>query len=900
MTEPETFASLPPMLREYRQTQAQHPGAVVLWRNGEFFEVYFETARLLGTELNLRVKPRPFGKEAVDFTGVPLANGRDAVHRLLQRGYRVVLVEQVEEPLPAGSLTKKTIKRAVARVFTPGTLVELDLLDQHANNYLAAVIVDHGTFGLAYCDVSTAEFAAAEFHGPQARSQLEAELMRLQPAEILVTNPASTSALPLPGSHQGPDDAASPTPWIRGSLTGWPAWHWDLATAAEALTQQFNTTSLAGFGLTSLPQATRAAGAIIQYLRETHRASVAQIDHIRTMPTDATMLLDPQTQRNLELLAPIGARKRGALVDLLDQTLTPMGGRLLRCWITQPLTCLAPLISRQEAVTRYVEATLLRANLREALTGVGDLERVANRVIQGIASIEDLRRLRDSLRALPTIAALVPNATPATTTNTTSPSQPDSAIDDCAATLHLLERALTDEADAVGDAVERGDLLKIRSGFDPEIDHVAAAVHLQHDWLRTFEAHEVERTGIRLLKLTYSPKTGWCIELPKNTPARLIPVSYESKLGTTSDRYTTAELQTHETLLQSNQLRLRDLERAALGRVIAEVATYGSRLLATSRLIAELDVVVGLAEVAVRRRYVRPLLTEGVELEIHNGRHPIVESTMPESFVPNDTALDAEDAQILVVTGPNMAGKSTYLRQVALITLLAQIGSYVPADAARIGLVDRIFTRIGAQDDIATGQSTFMVEMAETASILHTATPRSLIVLDELGRGTSTYDGLSIARSVIEWLHDNPQLGCRTLFATHYHELTELAATLPRVRNYHVTVADHADQIVFLRKVLPGKADRSYGLHVAGMAGMPRPVVRRAGEVLALLETHSHDVRAHEQASVAHPTPQPIATPVHPALRQLRAINLDELSPLAALNKLYDLQALAADIDDAL
>ncbi|MBA3945537.1 MAG: DNA mismatch repair protein MutS [Herpetosiphonaceae bacterium] len=893
------------MLREYRQTQAEHPGAVVLWRNGEFFEVYFETARLLGTELNLRVKPRPFGKETVDFTGVPLANGRDAVHRLLQRGYRVVLVEQVDEPAMAGVLPKKTIKRAVVRVFTPGTLVELDLLDRGTNNYLAAVIVDHGVFGLSYCDVSTAEFAATEFHGPQARSRLEAELIRLQPAEILVTDDhAGTSTIPLPlhGSSQGVAEAARPTAWTRGNLTIWPAWHWDLTNATESLTQQFNTASLAGFGLTGLPQATRAAGVVIQYLRETHRASVAQIDHIRTMHHDAAMLLDPQTQRNLELLAPIGARKRGALVDLLDQTLTPMGGRLLRRWIAQPLTDLAPLEARQDAVTRYVEATLLRANVRNALKGVGDLERVANRVIQGVAGIEDVHRLRDSLRALPSVAALVHNATPAALCNTAPLLPADAILDVCADSLCLLERALNDEADATGDGVERGDLLKIRHGFDPELDRVVAAVRLEHDWLRTFETREIARTGIRLLKLTYNPKTGWFIELPRATPAYLIPAAYERKPGAGSnDRYTTAELQAHETLLQGNQLRLRELERAALGRVIAEVATHGQRLLATARTVAELDVFVGLAEVAVRRRYVRPLLTEGVELEIVNGRHPIVESTMHEPFMPNDTTLDAEDAQILVVTGPNMAGKSTYLRQVALITLLAQIGSYVPADAARIGLVDRIFTRIGAQDDIATGQSTFMVEMAETASILHTATPRSLIVLDELGRGTSTYDGLSIARAVIEWLHGNPQLGCRTLFATHYHELTALADTLPRVRNYHVTVADHDDQIVFLRKVLPGKADRSYGIHVAGLAGLPRPVVRRAAEVLALLETHSDEVRAqgHVSTTVSHPAPQIIATPVHPALRQLLGIKLDELTPLAALNKLYELQALAADLETA-
>ncbi len=915
MAEAEALSSLSPMLREYRQTQAQHPGAVVLWRNGEFFEVYFETARLLGTELNLRVKPRPVGKEVVDFTGVPLANVRDAAHRLLQRGYRVVLVEQSDEPTPSGRSSKKAITRSVARVLTPGTLVELDLLDAHANNYLAAVIVEHDTYGLAYCDVSTGEFAATEFGGKRALPRLEGELMRLLPAEVLVSDDEERRP-PLPhlarSSGQAAEAAARDTEWTRGHVTVWPAWRWDLGTATDALMRQFTVASLAGFGLADLSLAARAAGAVLQYLQETHRAAVAQIDHVRPYRLDETMLLDAQTQRNLELLAPMGTRKRGALIDLLDQTRTPMGGRLLRRWVAQPLTELAPLQRRQDAVAGYVEETLLRAEVRDTLKGIGDIERVANRVVQGITGIEDLRRLRESLRVLPQVALLVhAHGQVAAVEDDAERVASGGELDVCAEALDLLERALTDDAELASGGAEQGEVPEIRRGFDPEIDRVATAVHEAWAWMRAFEARERERTGIKMLKVTSNSKVGWFIEVPRTTPAHLLPEEYERKPGGSADeRFTTPALLEYEDLLENGRLRLRELERAALARIVAEVASHSRRLLATARALAAIDVFTTLAEIAVRRRYGRPVLTDGTELQIVNGRHPIVETSTSDGFVPNDTEMNAADAQILVVTGPNMAGKSTYLRQVALIVLLAQIGSYVPADAAQIGLVDRIFTRIGAQDDIATGQSTFMVEMTETANILHSATGRSLIVLDELGRGTSTYDGMSIARSVIECIHSSPRLGCRTLFATHYHELTELADLLPRVRNYQVMVAEQDDQVVFLRKLVPGQADRSYGIHVAQMAGMPPSVVRRAQEVLTQLEAHSDAVRLRtngrhvsrtitdQGASASHQEVNVPAAAVHPALRQLKAIPINELTPLEALAKVAELQALAADVVD--
>lgn len=896
--------TLSPMLREYRQTQAQHPGAVVLWRNGEFFEVYFETARLLGTELNLRVKPRPFGKEVVDFTGVPIANGANAARRLLQRGYRVVVVEQTDEPAPPGRGQKKPISRAVARVLTPGTLVELDLLDGRSNNYLASVIVDDGMIGLAYCDVSTGEFVATEFSGKRAFLQLEGELMRLLPSEILLSDDEAERPPTLqPQRSNDAEQAEAGSSWTRGHITTWPAWHWDQQTAAEALTRQLDVVSLAGFGLANRPFATRAAGAIVQYLQETHRAAVAQIDHIRIAGPDGTMLLDSQTQRNLELLAPMGARTRGALIDLLDQTLTPMGARLLRQWLAQPLTDLGPLQRRQDAISHYVEDTKGRAEVRTVLKDIGDIERITNRAIQGLAGFDDLRRLRDSLRGVPLLASFIPDDSAVATIARGESTAGAWTHDDVTVALDLLERALVDD-DGEEDGADHGAPRKIRPGFDPLIDEVTQNVRETMAWMETFEIAERERTGIRSLRLISRGKIGWFIEVGKSGVQHL-PPTYQRKSGPSEDRWTTPELQSHEFALEQGRQRLLELERTTLARLVTDIAHEGPQLLMTARAIASIDVCATLAEVAVRRQYVRPILTEGTELHIIEGRHPIVEANLSERFVANATMMDTVESQILLVTGPNMAGKSTFLRQVALIVLLAQIGSFVPAQSAHIGLVDRIFTRIGAQDDIATGQSTFLVEMNETSNILHSATNRSLIVLDELGRGTSTYDGMSIARAVIECIHSSPRLGCRTLFATHYHELTELAGILPRVQNYHVTVAEHQDQIIFLHKVLPGKADRSYGIHVARMAGMPPSVVRRAQTILEQFEEESHTLQTRSngrtESKVVHEDATKTAAQ-HSHLRLLaqhiQALEVDDLTPLEALNQLYALRTMAAEIPE--
>ncbi|HSH77139.1 MAG TPA: DNA mismatch repair protein MutS [Herpetosiphonaceae bacterium] len=965
-------AKLTPMWRQYLSVKAQYPDTILLWRLGDFYEAFEDDAKLLAAELDVTLTRRGFGKNTseIPMAGVPYHAVENYVARLLQLGYRVAIAEQTsptdssqadtraksvfqrEDLMRDRPTEKKMVDREVVRVLTPGTLTEPGLIDARSNNYLAAAIVDGPTVGVAFCDISTGEFAATELTGQKALIRLEGELMRLQPAEVLVSDndrnrphmlqPASgrlqqnlepmrreerERLLPherVARKVEGEDASGA---WVQGRVTPWPAWRWDRQTASDALKQQFGAGSLHGFGLGDKPLAARAAGAVLQYLQETQRSAVAQIDSLRCYSVDAFMFLDPQTRRNLELLESSGARKRGSLIDVLDQTRTPMGARLLRQWVSQPLLEIEPLLRRQDAIARFVENAMLRAEVRAALKNVGDMERTVNRVVQGVALPRDLVRLREGLQAVPQLVALLGDTpldghaervvgepppddaffdddlfddVPAE--NVDEPANP-ALIDPCLDILKLLERAIADRPPALlggWDPTDEENV--IRRGFAPEIDGVVRASNEARNWMMQLESKERERTGIKSLKVDCNNVFGWYIEVSKTTPEHMIPPQYQRKQTLVgAERYVTGELKEYEAILESAKTRLNELEKAAFNRVMALVSAQAKRLLATARLLAELDVYAALADVAVRGNYVRPRLTTDTGLRIVAGRHPVVEQTIEEPFVANDVDMDARNTQILIITGPNMAGKSTYLRQVALIVLLAQIGAYVPAAEAQVGIVDRIFTRIGAQDDIATGQSTFMIEMTEAANILHNATARSLVILDELGRGTSTYDGLSIARAVIEYMHNHPKLGARTLFATHYHELTELAELLPRARNYNVAVAEEEGTIVFLRRIVPGGADRSYGIHVAELAGMPPAVVRRANEVLETLEGRGDKQRQRaamrQVAAESEPSNELqlslwTAEASHPVVDTLQELEVEELTPIQALTKLYELKGM--------
>ncbi len=853
-----------PMRRQYLRIKKQYPDAIVLFRLGDFYETFDEDAKIVAQVCDIVLTSRPVGKDQrVPLAGVPYHAVEGYLAKLIQAGHKVAIVEQVGDVSSKG-----LVEREVVRVVTPGTVVEPLLLDERRNNYLVAVVIDGHSAGLAYTDITTGEFAATQFSGEDSLHRLWEEVERLQPAELLVPQ-----GQPLP---PGPSGA----PNTERVITEHDRWSFDLETARQALLDHFEVASLEGFGLAGLPLAIRAAGGLLGYLRETQRSKLGQLSSLRTYSTEQFMILDAATRRNLELTETLRrGTVQGSLLGVLDATVTSLGGRLLRRWIQQPLLDLERLQARQDAVEALVTDHPLRTRLRTLLRQVADLERLTSRAVQGIARPRDLLGLRQSLEVLPEIQSLVQQAE-------VSALCPLASLDPCPDIASLIGQAITDDSPAV---LNQGGV--IRPGFSAELDAIVVASREAKTWIANLEREERARTGIKSLKVGYNKVFGYYLEVSRANTALVPPEYIRKQTLVNAERYITPELKEYESLILNAQERILELEQTLYRQVLEQVAAASSRLLQAAQVVAELDVYAALAEVAVRNRYVRPVLTHDDELEIIAGRHPVVEvAQREEPFVPNDTRF-TDTERILIITGPNMSGKSTYLRQVALIVLMAQIGSFVPADRARIGLVDRIFTRIGAQDEISAGQSTFMVEMLETAHLLNHATPRSLLVLDEVGRGTSTYDGISIAWAVVEHIHHHPRLRCRTLFATHYHELTQLADLLPWVRNYNVAVAEEKDRVVFLRRIVPGGADRSYGIHVAQLAGLPRPVVHRAQEILQELEREARSPLSPRATIEVRQLP--LFAVDHPVLEELQRLDISAMTPLEALNKLYELQRKA-------
>jgi DNA mismatch repair protein MutS len=901
-----------PIRQQYLSVKRQHPDAIVFFRMGDFYEMFDGDAELAARELELTLTRRDWGRgERTAMAGVPHHAAQGYIARLIAKGCRVAVCEQVSDP----ALSKGLVEREVIRVVTPGTIVDPAMLAAKRNNYLAAAVLGRDAVGLAYTDITTGEFACTQFHAAQPEVALNQELARVQPAEVLIEASAPRRMLlprngtpppdPLPYEERGnqtrlsdlddePESLAARLIGLDGRLptvvTPFDARSFREDVARERLREQFDVASLEAFGCERLPLAVRAAGAVIAYLRETQRDTLAQITALETYSTSGFMTLDAHTRRNLELFeSGRSGGVKGSLLWVLDATTTPMGGRLLRRWLAEPLLDLERLRRRQDAVAAGVADIALRARLMPLLARVGDLERLINRVVQRIAMPRDLVALAQGLAAVDELAASAQSLPDglATVAQSLQP-LPE---------LHaLIERALVDEPPAM-----LADGGYIRAGYSAELDTLLDASRNGRQWVADLERRERERSGISTLRVGYNKVFGYYLEVTNSQLAR-VPDDYIRKQTiTTGERFITPDLKEYEALILNAQEKSAKLEQGLFAALRAELAArWGEAALRTARILAELDVLLTLAEVAARQSYCRPDLDESDTIHIVAGRHPVVEASQREiAFVPNDTQLATGDAQILLLTGPNMAGKSTYLRQVALITLLAQIGSFVPAEAARIGLVDRIFTRIGAQDDLATGQSTFMVEMVETANILHHATDRSLVILDEIGRGTSTYDGLAIARAIVEYLHNNKRCGARTLFATHYHELVEVTRMLPRVRAYNVAVAEEEGQVVFLRKIVPGGADKSYGIHVAQLAGIPRQVVRRAEEVLEDLEKKG-DARSRRKAMRDAVMPQALqltlfAAEPDPLLEELKALAIDELTPLEAISRLYELQRRARE-----
>jgi DNA mismatch repair protein MutS len=863
-----------PLRQQYLDIKSEHPDCILFFRLGDFYETFDEDAEIVARELDLVLTGRSVSKsQRVPMAGVPHHALESYIGRLIERGYHVAVCDQITEPNGRG-----LVERAVTRVITPGTIIEPELLAEKQQNYLMAImpIGDPDTrqwtrAGIAYVDISTGEFAATQLEGDNAAMLVVEELARLAPREVIMPETWAQVGVTLPtGVH----------------LTPIADWRFELGSADQIVKQHFGVATLDGFGLGDMPFAVCAAGATLHYVRETQRSNLAQLTSIRAYSTASFMVLDQFTRRNLELTETLRSRKaQGSLLGTLDRTVTAMGARLLRTWINQPLLDIKRLTARLDAVESFTQDEALRTEMRGLLGGIADLERLTNRLLIGKAGPRDLVALRESLSLVPQLRSLI-ETLPALMSLVKQ-------LDPCDDVCEHISRAVVDEPPAV-----MNNPGTIRAGYSDELDSVLNATRDARDWIANLEPHERRRTGIASLKVGYNKVFGYYIEIT-NAHKDKIPDDYIRKQTlVNAERYITPELKEYETLVLNAEEQILDIEKSLFEALCHDISQHARRLLDTARAIALLDVFLSLAEVAVREGYCRPALTEDERLVIRAGRHPVVERLLSGGvrYVPNDTHFDTM-SRVHIITGPNMSGKSTYIRQVAIITLMAQIGSFVPADEATIGLVDRIFARIGAQDEIHAGQSTFMVEMVETARLLSGSTPRSLLILDEVGRGTSTYDGLAIARAVIEYIHNQPRLNCRTLFATHYHELTELPNLLPRTRNYNVAVTENGSDIVFLHKVIPGGADQSYGVHVAQLAGMPRPVVERARELLHHLEQQGSDFepitqkrRKHNPAQLSMFDEAP-----HPALQLLRGLSVDDLSPIEALTKLYELKRLSQD-----
>ena len=835
-----------PVRQQYLDIKREYPDTIVFFRLGDFYETFDEDAEITARELDIVLTSRPVGGGTrVPLAGIPYHAVENYLARLIEKGYHVAICEQVGDQPAKGIFPRK-----VVRVVTPGTVTEPGLLPGDANNYLASIFLDLTTASVSYTDVTTGEFAVTEL----PLEALRAELTRLHPAEII-----------YPDTQTLPDG-------ITGHLTALPSWKFEAGKCNETLLNQFKSSTLDGFGLKANSFAVRAAGAIVLYLKETQPDALNLLNSLRSYSLNEFMTLDASTRRNLELDETLRGERKGSLLGTLDFTITPMGKRLIHQWVSQPLLHVEKIKARQSGVEYFVQQGMIRAELRAALKPLADLERLVNRVIAGQAQPRDLVAMRSTLEQLPVIKEVI--------------SRQSSVVSGqwsvCEDELSLLQNAIDDDPPAT---LQNTGI--IRAGYSQELDSVIEASKHARDWIANLESVEREKTGIKTLKVGYNKVFGYYIEISRGAAERAPEHYIRKQTLVNAERFITPEMKEYETLVLNAEERIREIELRLFKEICAELAKAANKLLSTARALAELDVLSALGEAAALGGYTKPEVHEGSELEIHDGRHPVVEQLLKsDRYIPNDVIYEKGEI-VRVITGPNMAGKSTYLRQAALIVLMAQMGSFVPASSAKIGLVDRIFTRIGAQDEIHAGQSTFMVEMVEAANILHHATSRSLLILDEIGRGTSTYDGLSIAWGIIEYIHNHPQLRAKTLFATHYHELTQLAELLPGIRNYNVAVSEADNKVVFLHKIIPGGADRSYGIHVAQLAGLPSPVVQRANEIMAELEkTSGRAVKINPQSA------QQVALfpETNPLLDEIKGLDVNSLSPIEALNKLFEWQ----------
>jgi DNA mismatch repair protein MutS len=890
MSEPST-----PLMRQYAAIKKEHPNALLFFRLGDFYELFFDDAVLAARELQITLTSRNKEKGVViPMCGVPYHAAEGYISKLIRRGFKVAVCEQVED----ARLATKLVRREVTRVVTPGTAAD-SLLNAEENNFLAAVATVGDRVGFAALDLSTGEFRATEFAGESAGRRIQEELEQLRPKEMLYGSSAPLLERVRGGTGVLPVERSTSAPLALVSGSGWaetPLDDWIFAPdhAIPLLENHFGVLSLEGFGLAGKPAAASAAGAILYYIRSTQRGTLDHVDRIGFYERQNCLVLDAVTVRNLELIEPLfaGTDAGVTLFRCMDATVTPMGKRLLRTWMLRPSLDPSEINGRLDSVEVQVKDTVRREELRRALEGILDLERLLSRVTLETANPRDVLALAASLARIPKMRTVLAGL------SALRLGALHAAIDELGDLRENIDRTLVREP-----PLTLSDGGVIAAGVDKDLDELRDLSRNSKQYLAQVETRERERTGISSLKVKFNSIFGYYIEISKAN-LHLSPADYERKQTlVNAERFTTPELKEYESKILDAQEKIVEIERRRFAELRSAIAAEAKRIRQTALALAEVDVLGCLAHIAALRNYCRPHFDEAEtaeevgDLEIVEGRHPVIElqelAAGSERFVPNELFLDSSTHNIVVLTGPNMGGKSTYLRQAALIVIMAQMGSFVPARAVRLGIVDRVFTRIGASDNLARGRSTFMVEMTETAAILHTATARSLILLDEVGRGTSTYDGLAIAWAAIEYLH--ARVRAKTLFATHYFELTELTEQLSGVKNYHVSVKETGGSVVFLRRVEPGAADRSYGIEVAKLAGLPNEVVVRAREVLAEHESSERRLSEHltpgSSTEPERPTQLTIFTPLsQPVLEKLREVDLDRLTPLEALNLLAELK----------
>ncbi|AGB40925.1 DNA mismatch repair protein MutS [Halobacteroides halobius DSM 5150] len=875
------MSDLTPLMQQYFSIKDNYQEEILFFRLGDFYEMFAKDAQIAARELELTLTARNKGSgEETPMAGVPCKSAESYIAQLIEMGYKVAICEQVEDPKATSGL----VKREVVRVVTPGTVVNNDLLEDKDNNYLAAIIGNQDGFGFAVVDVSTGEFVTTQLDGPTQINKVIDELSRINPAEILLDNKVEETEEII----EFIDNQLNPI--LSKTKEGFTT-----KEAYRLLTDQFDVVNLEGFGCEELPLAIQAAGAILDFLVETQKRSLNHINQLATYSTTDYMVLDANTRRNLELTQTMRDKsKRGSLLWVLDQTVTAMGGRKLKKWVEQPLLELDRIEYRLDAVEEITKNIFAKEELKELLTEVYDIERLLGKIIYGSANARDLISLKSSLHILPEVKEVLDQF------KTPKLKKLQDNLDKLEDVACLIENSIKEDPPTT---LTEGSIIK--KGYDNQLDELLEAMENGKQWIIDLQKQERERTGISSLKVGHNKVHGYYIEVTKaNLDA--VPEDYVRKQTlSNSERYITPELKDKESVILGAQENSKELEYKLFVEIRDKVAQETERIQKSATILAQLDALLSLAEVALNNDYTKPQLNTDDQIDIEAGRHPVVEEMMEEEvFVPNDTYLDQQSDRFGIITGPNMSGKSTYMRQVALIVLLAQIGSFVPADKAKLSIVDRIFTRVGASDDLTTGQSTFMVEMNEVANILNNATANSLIILDEVGRGTSTYDGLSIAWAVTEYISNPEKIGAKSLFATHYHELTELEERLPGVRNYNVAVKEEGDDVVFLHKIIPGEANQSYGIEVAKLAGVPSEVTNRSKEILDWLE-EEEDKKVTEDTNQSQKKENQIKEEAgqlalfqgqtSEVVQKLSKLDIMSLTPLEAMNKLHQLQQKAQE-----